>query len=296
VNGSPGVSPFHVQSGGTSGAGRACEAVFDSFGEVLERTIQAFERRASLSVCIHDIGKRLTANGEPLLTRARRMHGTVFCSAVKTKRQRACIRSDNADLIPLCERHRDVFLHVCHAHACEIVAPVYHYDELLCVIFAGQFRSEDSHPAVLPLLSGAAYEDCVGLVRMLRSYVADAVRAAARRGQAEGTSRAQRIARFLDATLQSNPSVDALARHLGLSPSRTSHLVKEETGHTFRALKEARRLAIAKRLLTETASKIAFVASKAGCDDANYFCRFFKTRTGLTPSQFRRRYGQTDSV
>ena len=44
---------------------------------------------------------------------------------------------------------------------------------------------------------------------------------------------------------------------------------------------------MAKQLLKDPSVPIVEVASRVGLDDQSYFSRFFKKKTGLTPSQYR---------
>ncbi|MBN1675735.1 MAG: helix-turn-helix domain-containing protein [Kiritimatiellae bacterium] len=261
-----------------------------------EKTLRSFERTTGLTICLRDFGRRLLVDGRPIIPEERYIHDTPFCWRFKHRNLPACSRSDGTDLIPECEEKRDIFLHTCHAKACEIIIPIFRFDELLGVVFIGQFALGDEHEKSLRRLPEEACAEALALARMLRSYVSDVFQRIEQQQEEEGKERAQQILRFLDANLQWDPSVGDLARHLFLSPSRTSHLVKEETGRTFRELKEDKKLTIAKQLLANSSSKVAFVAAKAGFADPNYFCRFFKTRSGMTPSQFRRKYGQPELV
>jgi AraC family transcriptional activator of pobA len=44
----------------------------------------------------------------------------------------------------------------------------------------------------------------------------------------------------------------------------------------------------AQRHLIYTSATIEMVAYELGFGDPGYFCRFFRRRTGMTPSEFRR--------
>ena len=50
---------------------------------------------------------------------------------------------------------------------------------------------------------------------------------------------------------------------------------------------ELARLNIAKQLLRDQSVPVMEVALHVGMEDQSYFARFFKKKTGLTPSQFR---------
>jgi len=83
-------------------------------------------------------------------------------------------------------------------------------------------------------------------------------------------------------------SVSAYASRLGVTANYLNKTVKAHTYRTAIDWIEIARLNMAKKLLSDKSVPIANVASRIGIDDQSYFSRFFKKKTGLTPSQYRR--------
>ena len=96
--------------------------------------------------------------------------------------------------------------------------------------------------------------------------------------------------------LASNPaqafSLDALARRCALSPSRLSHLFKQETGTSPHRYQERIRLESARRMLAGTHLGVAEIAASVGFEDPLYFSRRFKRHYGEPPSAFAARARQ----
>lgn len=46
----------------------------------------------------------------------------------------------------------------------------------------------------------------------------------------------------------------------------------------------------AKFMLKKYQFRLSEVAERCGFQDVNYFCRVFKTKTGMTPSEYRTRF------
>ncbi len=88
----------------------------------------------------------------------------------------------------------------------------------------------------------------------------------------------------------SNPhlSVTMLADRLGISTSYLSRYFKEKMGVTLFAYIDEIRLSNAKKLLTETDAPVKDIVRTVGYNDINNFNRKFKSRTGLTPSIYRK--------
>lgn len=82
-------------------------------------------------------------------------------------------------------------------------------------------------------------------------------------------------------------SVSDYAQQLKVTPNYLNKTVKAHTHRTAIDWIEIARLNLAKQLLKDKSIPIVDVARLSGLDDQSYFSRFFKKKTGLTPSQFR---------
>jgi transcriptional regulator GlxA family with amidase domain len=74
-------------------------------------------------------------------------------------------------------------------------------------------------------------------------------------------------------------------------PERTfKRRFKAATGYSPLEYTQALRIEEAKRLLEATGEPTETIAYRVGYDDAPFFRRLFKRRTGLTPARYRRRF------
>jgi len=83
-------------------------------------------------------------------------------------------------------------------------------------------------------------------------------------------------------------SLSELARSVGLSTSRLSHLVKDYTGRTVLQIVQETRVSHAQQLLEHTSMSCAQIAYDVGFGDQSYFTKHFKRLTGTTPARYRR--------
>jgi AraC-like DNA-binding protein/mannose-6-phosphate isomerase-like protein (cupin superfamily) len=82
-------------------------------------------------------------------------------------------------------------------------------------------------------------------------------------------------------------SIAQLATRLGQQPDYLNRRFKQATGVTLHQHRDALRLEQCKNGLLEGRS-VGEVGMESGFDDANYFSRWFKRQTGVSPSRFRR--------
>lgn|GEM_PF-639817 len=87
----------------------------------------------------------------------------------------------------------------------------------------------------------------------------------------------------------------ALARSVGMGASTLRRRFVAATGTTLHAYRLQVRLAAARRLLSETDLTLAAVARRCGYSDQFALSHAFRTETGMTPSAYRRSYGQFSS-
>jgi transcriptional regulator GlxA family with amidase domain len=87
-------------------------------------------------------------------------------------------------------------------------------------------------------------------------------------------------------------SIDDLAARAGMGPRNFIRRFKAATGRVPGAYIQMLRVAAAKELLEHGAASIQAVASKIGYDDVAFFRSLFKRHTGMTPAEYRHRFGQ----
>lgn len=86
---------------------------------------------------------------------------------------------------------------------------------------------------------------------------------------------------------------DALAGRFGISTDRFRRVFKASVGISpFSFYAEAKTERI-KRLLRENSASLTDIAALTGFAELNYFSRFFKKHTGLSASDYRRRYSES---
>ena len=84
------------------------------------------------------------------------------------------------------------------------------------------------------------------------------------------------------------PSVGYFSEKCCYSAGYFGELVKTETGRNAKDFINDRLLRAAKQLLADDSLSIASVSERLGFEYPQHFVRFFKARTGMTPSQFRK--------
>ncbi|HIQ06712.1 MAG TPA: helix-turn-helix domain-containing protein [Anaerolineae bacterium] len=83
-------------------------------------------------------------------------------------------------------------------------------------------------------------------------------------------------------------SLSELAAAVGISPRHLSRLFREAVGQTPAEYLETLRLSVAQSMLMGTDRSITEIALEVGYTTPSHFSQRFQSRTGLTPSEFRR--------
>jgi AraC family transcriptional regulator, arabinose operon regulatory protein len=109
--------------------------------------------------------------------------------------------------------------------------------------------------------------------------------------------RVRRVLDLISSDLAAGHDVPGLAREVALSPSRLSHLFKQEVGDSVMGTVIRLRLSQAARLLEHTVDDIGAIAREVGFESPYYFSRQFRRHFGMSPRQYRATAGggQPDS-
>lgn len=89
-----------------------------------------------------------------------------------------------------------------------------------------------------------------------------------------------------------NLSVKDISENVYLSSTYVCTLFKNETGITINQYLTEYRIEKAKSMLKDHRYKITEISAKVGYNDGNYFGKAFKKLVGLSPSEYRERYGK----
>lgn len=96
------------------------------------------------------------------------------------------------------------------------------------------------------------------------------------------------IKAYIENNLEFGIDITQLANTFHYNPRYLGRLFKKETKATINQYVTLRRLKRAKRLLVETESTIIDISTEVGFSSVTYFNRLFKTKFGVTPSEYRK--------
>ncbi len=111
-------------------------------------------------------------------------------------------------------------------------------------------------------------------------------------GRSAGSRFAGRVRRLLREHSPEEWKAGMIAVKLGIQRDHLNRLLKQECGLTLGQLIADHRLEAARRGLEQSGREIQEVANEVGILDPNYFARWFRRQTGLTPSTWRQRHGR----
>ncbi|VDG20802.1 AraC family transcriptional regulator [Lactobacillus curvatus] [Lactiplantibacillus mudanjiangensis] len=87
-----------------------------------------------------------------------------------------------------------------------------------------------------------------------------------------------------------NTNLTTVAKYFGYNSNYLSNKIKLETGHTFQALIEQKRLVESQKLLIESTQTITTIANQMGYQNAAPLFRIYKKHLQLTPEMYRQKY------
>lgn len=103
--------------------------------------------------------------------------------------------------------------------------------------------------------------------------------------------RIRRVEHLLQGRFGQDVSVERIAEELGMSPRNLLRRFKAATGHLPGEYLQLLRVSAAKDLLERERTSVQQVAAAVGYEDVAFFRSVFKRHTGMTPSEYRSRFG-----
>lgn len=100
------------------------------------------------------------------------------------------------------------------------------------------------------------------------------------------------LKRYFESSYGERHTLQALSKKYNLSVSALSHRFRTATGMAVMDYLLSCRMAYAKRMLALSELSVGEIVEKCGFSDSSNFSRTFKKLNGMTPSQFREKYGK----
>ena len=101
-------------------------------------------------------------------------------------------------------------------------------------------------------------------------------------------STVKKLINYLESNVSNQLRIDDIEVYIGLNYDYMNRLFKSQTNHTIKNYFNLLRIQHAQKLILEGTKTFAEIAEHIGIEDPFYFSKFFKERTGLTPSQYKK--------
>ena len=97
----------------------------------------------------------------------------------------------------------------------------------------------------------------------------------------------KKVCDYINNNLSKDISLEQMAEYANVSSFYLSRLFKEEKGITFINFLTDRRLEKSRELLNDTELSVKEITASIGYNDQNYFSRLFKSKYGVSPTEYR---------
>ncbi|MBR1952164.1 MAG: helix-turn-helix domain-containing protein [Lentisphaeria bacterium] len=261
-----------------------------SLRETLENTFHA-------KLTLHDhIGIFTLPDGTKILPGIN-IHSSPCCAFWYSSRER-CSEHCNYGATRRADAERKPFVSTCFCGVTELVMPLFSGNIHAATIFAGMFRQKNFDLSSFPLryrklyLQMPEWSDSVreSLEALLFSagYSMLMLAENLRKTDKSEQGRAGEIRKFFRTRYAQNTGVADLAEVLGLSESRTIHLLQSEFQKGFSQLLTEERLKHVEQLLRESDLPLRKIAEMCGFRNEYYLSTVFKKYCGISPGQKRK--------
>jgi AraC-like DNA-binding protein len=268
----------------------------------IDGTFSCLEKLLGLTISIHDVsGSFLNQDGESLLTWQRQRHMHPYCGLGRAYRlnevDQHCVQECKMWVNRQMRLVRAPAVHTCWRGVTQYLIPLEQEGIWIGTLFAGPFRKTEPS-SLLPKLwcrlhselprfdesrSCSIVDLLVTFAKGITSYVDEFLHQ-----KYSPIDRRQMIRRFFHYKASEHDiSLKDLATVLFLSPSRTSHVVRDIFGISFQEMLLQERIKKARYLFENTPLTLAQVAELTGFSSEYYLSRIFKKRLGVSPAKYR---------
>ena len=256
--------------------------------ETLQHIITDLSELAGLSIAFID-------NNFNYLVRA--YDDEDYCSKLQKLNllEKPCFCSDN-DILNKCKKSGKLESHICHAGLCDSAMPIIKNGIITGYIIFGRIRTKNSPKSNKfvsdinnkPVLD-ALYQKLPYFTEKQINCLSDLLPRILFQNaiEIENDSFITEITDYIEQNLNNELTVELLCSKFFISKNRLYDAFHSHFNSTVNEYITNRRIAKAKELLKNTKEPIYKIAEDVGIENYTYFCKLFKRKTGLTPTEYR---------
>jgi AraC-like DNA-binding protein/ligand-binding sensor protein len=291
---------------------------------LLQKAIKCLSLNNKFHIAVHDVSGVIHNTPALKLPAENTIHSSPFCNAAKITPEglRSCLRCKYWS-IKKALRTGAMYSGQCYFGLYEIVSPVFFNDQLVCIIYLGNFIKKGEKHTVIERINKRSY-----LGRNNRELLLEAAGALheADTRELEGygdiagvlsdiitlvlgssgtkykyknsispifnTSKSwivESITNNIHAYYNRDLKLSQFASMYFVNPQYLCRLFRKETGMNFSAYLNRIRVDNAKNMLKRTNDSITSIAMQTGFNNVTYFNRVFKKLEGTSPGEYRAR-------
>lgn len=221
-----------------------------------------------------------------------------YCTVLQKTESLRCRECDMI-ILEKCRVSKKLEKHICFAGLYDAAMPIIKNDTIVCFAIMGRVRSANS-PISSSLLSDIdaktakklqklyselpfiTEEKLMSLYDLLSFVIFDSAI------QIVYDPLVTEIINFIEANFCEKLSINYLCSKFHISKNCLYKAFNDNLGSTVNMYITERRLNYAKELLLKTNDSVYTISRNAGIENYAYFCRLFKEKNGVTPTQYRK--------
>lgn len=230
------------------------------------------------------------------------IHTSPVCDEMKARPNgfTRCYKCRNAAIAAALDR-KCAFGGLCINGVYEYTHPVVVEGEVICLVFIGNILPQNAAKITHRLGANAALLDtleqsftpeaCARVGTLIEGYIRMLLQLAPK-GEADFDPLIENLKRYIEDNLEYTPDLALLARSFHYNEKYLGRLFKRKTGRSFSAYINMRRVECACHMLKGGKEPITAIAARVGFNNVSYFNRCFREQMGVSPAQYRARYGR----
>ena len=209
-----------------------------------------------------------------------------FCSVLQRdpRKEKLCLRSDEI-LLGRALASKRFESHVCHAGLFDAAMPIMKNGVFAGIVLMGRVRlAEGGQPSegLYSALPAFREEQIKSLETLLPNVLFESA------VFVEFDDRSSEISEYIKNNLSEPLSVDTICKRFLMSKNTLYALFKEHFERTVTEYITDLRMEKSRSLLRETNDPVYEIAERVGINNYTYFCKLFKKKEGMSPTEYRK--------